>query len=188
VISAVVLAAGRSSRMGRPKATLPYRGSTFLGAILETLREAEVDSPRVVFGPDSGEVALEDGTVVVNPDPDRGMLSSVRCGVEALAEGAEAFLLWPVDHPAVRPDTVRAILDAYRPGAIVRPRYRGAHGHPVLFASSLIPELLAADPTIGARAVVRAVPERIVDVDVDDGGVVADIDTPGDYEILKSTR
>lgn len=194
MISAVVLAAGRSSRMGRPKALLPFEGSTFLETILATLAAAGIEEPCVVLGGEREEIAraapFPSVTTVVNPDPDRGMLSSVRCGVDALPPDAEAFLLWPVDHPAVRVETVRALADAYRRGrgAIVRPRHEGVHGHPVLFASTLIPELLAADPSVGARAVVRAVPERVVEVEVSDRGVVTDVDTPDDYDALTSTR
>ncbi len=188
MIAAVVLAAGRSDRMGRPKALLPIRGTTFLGAILDRLAASGVHEVRVVLGHAGGEVrdalALEDAIVVINADPDRGMLSSVRCGIAALPPGASGFLLWPVDHPLVSGETVARLVEAFEAtGApVVLPLHGGRRGHPVLFAAPLARELEAAPDGVGARGVVRAHERELVAVEVDDPGVVADIDTPEEYE------
>jgi molybdenum cofactor cytidylyltransferase len=179
VIAAVVLAAGSSSRMGAPKARLAAdERTTFLSRILATLREADVRVVRVVTAPDMTGVP----NAVVNPDPSRGMLSSVQCGLRELPEGCEAVLLWPVDHPAVTPQTVRSLIDAFRSGGhpAVVPVHGGQRGHPVLFAAHLVAELLSADPAVGARAVVHAHADRL-ELSVGDAGVVLDVDTPEDY-------
>jgi len=181
VIGAIVLAAGQSSRMGRPKATLTTGrgGRTFVGTILETLVAAGVPAVRVVVAPGHDGVTVND---VANPDPSGGMLSSVQCGLRAFRQPIDAVLVWPVDHPLVKRETVAAIVAAFAAGdpPVVVPTYEGRRGHPVLFAARLIPELLRADPSRGAREVVHAHGDRL-ELPVDDGGVVEDIDTPEDY-------
>lgn len=182
MIGAVILAAGASTRMGSPKALLTTpEGATFVEAILATLRAAGVESVRVVAAPGASPVA----DAVINPDPSRGMLSSVQCGLRALPASCDAVLLWPVDHPLVTTGTVASMIDAFRAGdpPLVVPVHDRRRGHPVLFARRLVPELLAADPGIGARGVVHAHPDRL-ELAVEDPGVVADVDTPDDYRRL----
>lgn len=187
MIGAIVLAAGSSSRMGRPKALLPVEGTTFLGHVLATLRAAGVSPVRVVLGQQAEEiraaVTLRPDVVVINPTPQAGMLSSVRHGVRALPEEVDGFLLWPVDHPTVLPDTIRRLVAAFRAGGapIVVPVHAGRRGHPVLFASRIKDELLAAPDAVGARAVVAAHEDAVRAVEVHDPGVVADVDTPEAY-------
>lgn len=179
MIGAIVLAAGASSRMGRPKATLPAGGgASFLEAILATLGAAGADASIAVVAPGFEPPC----PFVTNPDPSRGMLSSVQCGLRALPPGLDAVLVWPVDHPLVEVTTVAAMIAAFRAGghSVVVPAFRGLRGHPVLFASAVLPELDAADPAQGARAVVHAHADRL-ELAVDDPGVVGDIDTPEDY-------
>ena len=181
MIGAVVLAAGRGERIGGPKATLSVdaSGRTFAAAILATLRAAGVEAVRVVVAPGQ---RLEGAGLVENPDPARGMLSSVQCGLRALPPGAEAVLVWPVDHPLVRTETVIAMIERFRSGRapLIVPSHRGRRGHPALFAAETIPELFTARPEEGARAVVHAHADR-VELEVDDPGVVTDIDTPEDH-------
>lgn len=181
MIGAVVLAAGASSRMGRPKAMLETgpHGPTFIEVILATLGAAGVSAVRVVVAPGFERLG---SSFVVNPDPGAGMLSSIHCGLDAFREPLEAVLLWPVDHPLVRMETLDAMIAAFRTSdpPIVVPTYESRRGHPVLFAARVIPQLLAADPSLGARAVVHAHEDR-VELGVDDPSVVADIDTPEDY-------
>lgn len=182
MIGAVVLAAGGSSRMRRPKALLPFGsgGSTFLATILDTLREGSVAVVRVVVPP--GHASWAGSDAAVNPDPARGMLSSVQCGIRALPAAVDALLLWPVDHPLVKPATLAEITRAFRErGApVVVPVHGGRRGHPGLFAARVVPEILAADPASGAREVVHAHADRL-ELPVEDAGVVTGIDTPEDY-------
>lgn len=188
MIGAIVLAAGSSSRMGRPKATLTAGpgGRTFVGAILETLVAAGVSDVRVVVAP--GSPALTEGGIA-NPDPSAGMLSSVQCGLRAFGQPPDAVLVWPVDHPLVKAESLAAMIAAYREhdAPVVVPTYGGRRGHPVLFAARLIPELMGADPSRGAREVVHAHDDRI-ELETDDPGVVEDIDTPEDYARLFGSK
>jgi molybdenum cofactor cytidylyltransferase len=181
MIAAIVLAAGGSTRMGRDKATLRagVDGSTFLDAIHSTLDAAGVGVVRVVVAPGRERADQDD---VVNPDPAAGMLSSIHCGLRALPGELDAVIIWPVDHPLVAPATVVAMIDAFRTwtAPIVVPAYHGRRGHPVLFAARVLPELMAADRSQGARSVVHAHGDRF-ELLVDDPGVLADIDTPADY-------
>ena len=190
MIVAIVLAAGRSERLGRSKPLAPCRDTTFLGAVLSTVSASLVDGVRVVLGHEADRVrtamALPDDVVTVNLDHESGMLSSVQCGIAALPAEAEAFLIWPVDHPLVRTETVDALVRELTRtrAAVVLPVHGKRRGHPVVFAASLAAELMAAPVSRGARSVVRAHVDDRVELRVDDDGVVTDIDTPEAY--LKS--
>jgi len=195
MIPAIVLAAGKSSRMGRLKALLPIgpSGHTFLTQILRALSDGGIQHTIVVLGgqADIIRAALHvDETfvrVLENKDFEQGQLSSLLIGLagaEELGPDIEAVMVTLVDLPLVSPATVRAVLEAYResPTApIVRPRRNGRHGHPVIFNRSLFPELRAADPSQGARPVVQAHAAEQLHVDVADEGAFTDIDTPEDY-------
>src|SRR5258705_3001798 len=168
MIGAIVLAAGSSSRMGQRKATVRMGpgGPTFVDAILETLGAADVPAVRIGGAPEQNP-PFEHG--VVNPDPGAGMLSSIQCGLRAFREPLGAVLVWPVDHPLVKRTTVVAMIAAFRAGGapIVVPTFENRRGHPVLFAARVWPELLAADPGIGAAVVVHARDDPL-EISVDD--------------------
>lgn len=187
VIPAIVLAAGASSRMGRPKAMLTSGGRTFVRCILDTLREARVGGVIVVVRPGADEVIHEIsqagfGRAVLNDDPARGQLSSLLAGLDAI-DGPQVagVLVTLVDVPLVTAATIGSLLARARetPAPIVRATYRGRHGHPVVFKRELFDALRRADPAAGAKSVIRAC--AVDDVDVDDAGVVEDVDTPDDY-------
>jgi len=188
LITAIVLAAGKSERIGRPKPLLPMGdGTPFLTAILETMTGTAVDEVRVVVGHQAEQVidlgGLVRHVIVHNKEFERGMLSSVQAGIRALPHGTTAFLLWPVDQPLVRADTVDQIIDTWKQGhaLVVVPVHRGKRGHPTLFSAKLSQELLRAPESEGARAVVHAHEKTLVEVEVDDAGIVTDIDTPQAY-------
>ena len=195
MIPAVVLAAGKSSRMGRTKALLPIgsSGETFLTRVIRVLREGGAEAIVVVIGGDATAVRAslprEDAsiTAVDNPDYEEGQLSSLLVGLAAVErqDNVEAVMVTLVDLPLISPSTVRSVLDAYRakPDApLVRPRRGNRYGHPVIFNHSIFGELRRADPSMGAKPVVRAHAAEEVHVDVDDEGAFIDIDTPEDYE------
>jgi molybdenum cofactor cytidylyltransferase len=187
---AVVLAAGRSTRMGRPKALLPVTrdGETFIERLVATLIAGGIDDVVVVAGEEAAAVGARLGfraRVVVNRDVDRGQLSSVAVGLDVIDRpGVQAVMITPVDQPLVSETTVRVLADAWRRtrAPIVRPVRGGRHGHPVIFDRAVFDELRSADPLQGARAVVHAHAESVSDVAIDDDGAYADIDTPADYE------
>ena len=187
---AIVLAAGRSSRMGRPKALLPASpaGETFVERLVSTLLAGGIDDVLIVAGDAADAIRQRVGfpaRVVVNPNVDRGQLSSILVGLDVVDRpGVPAVMVAPVDQPLVSAATVRLVLEAWRRtrAPVVRPAREGRHGHPVLFDRALFDALRRADPSAGARGVVRAHADRAVDVPVDDDGAFADIDTPADYE------
>ena len=197
LVVGIILAAGASSRMGRPKALLPIGDDTFVTRVCRTLLEAGVDDLIVVAGDERTAVAEAVAgaglpvRIVENPRREEGQLSSVLAGL-AVADrpGVDAVLVHLVDAPLVRPDTVRAVLDAFRRShaPVVRPSVGGRHGHPVLFARRVFDDLRRADPSVGAKAVVRAHAEDAADVHVDDEGACHDIDTPEDFERLAGPR
>jgi molybdenum cofactor cytidylyltransferase len=191
VIVTVILAAGRSSRMGKSKALLPHAdgATTFLAYAMETCRAAGVVAIIVVGRPGDAAVAEEaarlDARFVINPEPDRGQLSSLLVGLDAADQdfAASAIMVLPVDVALITTEGVRAVVDRARTGRlpIVRAAYGDRHGHPVIFKREVFDELRAADPTIGARAVVHADPSRVADVQVEHADALADVDTPEDY-------
>lgn len=186
---AVVLAAGASSRMGRPKALCTLSdGRTFVGAIAGTALAAGCGELLVVLGPphaDAIRPALPTGArVVFNPAPERGMLSSVQAGISALPPGTRAALIWPVDIPLVSPETVRAVLDA-DPGRLVIPTYGGRGGHPIRIPADRFAGLHALDPSRGLRGLIEADPGAVVRLAVDDPSVLVDVDTPEDLGRLR---
>lgn len=178
--------------MGRSKALLPHpdTGGTFLRHLVDVYQAGGVDQVFVVTRPGdatlTGEATGAGAITVVNPDPDRGQLSSILAGLEAVETlGARGVLVTPVDLPLLSAGVVRAVLAASASGAVIaRPIHGGRGGHPVYFAAEVFPELRAADPAEGARAVVRAHRPRVVDVAVDEIGVITDVDTPDDYRRL----
>lgn len=170
--------------MGRPKAALPWGDGTFVGSVLRTLSDAGASPLLVVCGAHATETerALPAGlevALVSNPAPERGQLSSLQVALRALGD-VDGAIVSLVDHPAVRVGTAAALLQAARPDRIVVPRHAGRRGHPVVFGSALFEELCATPHDAGARAVVRAAPARVIEIDVDDPGIHVDIDTPAD--------
>jgi molybdenum cofactor cytidylyltransferase len=192
MIPALILAAGRSTRMGEPKALLAIapHGSTFVRQIATVLLDGGAAGIFVVGRPDDEPLQREVESIgiavryVVNADADRGQLSSLIAGLNAADRpGIAGLLVSPVDAPLVRTDTIRTLITSFESGraAIVRATYRGRHGHPVIFGRRVFDDLRHADPAIGAKAVLRAHQHEVLDLDVDDPGVVDDIDRPEDY-------
>lgn len=184
--AALILSAGRSERMGRDKATLPYGDArTFHDRAVELARIG-VPADRVVTVAAPGQ--LRSGLVAVNPAPARGMFSSVQVGVRAvlaLSPPAQACLLLPVDHSTVAPGTVSALWDAcdaagwQELGALV-PTYRGAQGHPVVLTARALAVVARADA--GDRLDRLLEELGFSEVFVDDPGVVRNLNTPERYD------
>ena len=194
MVPAIVLAAGKSARMGRTKAllTLPG-GETFLSRIVRTLQAGGVEHVVVVAGADvpgiRGAMDREriNAQLVENPDYERGQLSSLQAGLRAI-EGPDvsAAMVALIDVPLIAATTVRVLLEHYRSAQslIVRPARGEDHGHPVIFARALFNEFYSADPSVGAKAVVRTHEDRTLNLDVDDEGAFIDVDTPEQYHSM----
>jgi CTP:molybdopterin cytidylyltransferase MocA len=181
----IVLAAGGSRRMGRPKALLPFGARTALEVIVDVARDAGAARAIVVVEPGTAveaHAASLDVAVATNPHPERGQASSLQVGLAALPAGAAAFFMWPVDHPLATATDVRALVDAFRAGApIAIPSHARRRGHPVLVSTALTGEFLALSPGETARSIVARHADRVAHVDAS-ADVLADMDTPDDYE------
>ena len=184
----LILAAGESRRMGSPKALLMYRGATFLDTLIG-LFQGPCSTVTVVLGAGAEEIRSRvscSANFVVNPRWRLGQTTSLQCGLEAIRAGSpatEGVLFTLVDHPAVAPGTIAALLAAPRPLLRV-PRFGDRRGHPIWFARELIAEFLALPETGAARDVVRRHAAETEFLDVDDPGILADIDDAEAYRKL----
>ena len=189
MIAAVVLSAGESSRMGRPKALLPIEGETFIGRIVASLKQTQVGKIVVVLGHNSDllaaairPLAVE---ILINPNYQLGQLSSLQVAVRNLLPDADCdgMLVHLVDHPYIDASLVDRMIQQFYESKkdIVVPRCRGKRGHPVLFSRALFGELLDAPIDQGAKAVVNAHGNGTLEIDTDEKGITVDIDTPELY-------
>ena len=175
--------------MGTPKALLPLRGRTFLDNILEEISQSSVQRTVVVVGHHKAEIEsqVSSGTpVIYNPDYEQGMITSLQAGIRAVPREARGALLFLVDHPLVQRDTIELLIKELAPGRIVLPTFKGRRGHPVLFASDILQEILSLTTSQGANIVVRKDPSRVVEVSVDFPGILVDVDTPEDFRKLQN--
>ena len=191
MIAGLILAAGESSRMGTDKATLAYRGRTFLELIVQTLQEAGLERIVVVLGHHAEEiqrqVKIEAAQVLINPDYKSGQTSSLQVGLRSvIEEEVEAIILCLVDHPAVSPSSVRRLVATFRQSGapVVIPTNRGRQGHPVLIGRQVFKELLELAQDTGANSVVRRYRSATQFVEVEDEGIVMDVDDPEGYRRL----
>jgi molybdenum cofactor cytidylyltransferase len=188
VIAAVVLAAGLSRRMGRPKLLLDLAGKPVVRWSVEAVLP-HVDDAIVVTGHEDAAVrAALSGLAVrftVNPHPEGGQGSSIATGIAALAPSTDAALVILGDQPRLPASVVPTLLAAWKKTnkAIVAPSYRGRQGTPVLFAASVFSELAVLGGDVGARAVVGAEPKRVDLIELD-ASMPADVDTPEDLARL----
>jgi len=186
----IVPSSGSSERMGRDKGLLEVEGRSFLQRTVAALAEGGCDPVLVVVADGEEALAAEaarvGAVVLLNPDPGEGPITSLRIGLAALDGSVAGIAYLPVDHPMVRAETVGRLLDEARSSGapLTVPIHQGKRGHPAIFAKQLFVELL--DPALegGARTVVH---DHLADaslVEVDDEGVVIDIDTPDAYEAV----
>jgi molybdenum cofactor cytidylyltransferase len=207
MLAAIILAAGDSTRMGRPKALLPDPdGRPFVARLVRTFGAAGVRDVIVVTGSLHSAIAEALAAdrpplapvLVNNPQPARGQISSLWMGLDAAetlasptphsggGRDVEGVLMTLVDIPLVRASTIQNVIDAWAGSRapIVRPAIGDRHGHPVLFDRSVFDALRHAPITEGAKAVVHANADRILNVQVEDEGCLLDVDTPADYEAV----
>ena len=186
-IAGIILSGGASRRMGTPKALLQFRGETFLDGLIRTFT-AVCNPVIVVVGEHadkirSGIVRGRDVLFAVNPDPERGMLSSLQCGLALVPRDAEAAMFLPVDHPHLEPSTIETLAARFHAdrAPVIVPTYAGEHGHPVCIARPLIDELLALPPSAKASDVIHRHVAQTIYIEVADPAVVTDVDDPAAY-------
>jgi molybdenum cofactor cytidylyltransferase len=192
VTTAIVLAAGLSRRMGRPKLLLDLRGKPVIRHTVERLvAAAAMDEILVVVGPEHAALERALGglsvRLVVNPAPEAGQGSSVSAGIQALSARATAALIALGDQPGIAVEVIRKLRAALEtPGkSIAAPRYTDGLGNPVIFAAAVFPELAALPGDRGARSVVERDPARLAVVEIA-SAMPSDLDTPEDYERLSA--
>ena len=193
-IAGLILAGGASRRMGTPKALLRFQNETFLDRLIGLF--CAVSNPViVVLGHQSGQIraGIERGsevTFALNPDPERGMLSSLQCGLQALLAETEAVMFTPVDHPNLQAATLEKLAAEFATGRapVTVPTYQGSHGHPVCIARGLAEELLVLPPTGMASDVIHKYVGQTSYIEVDDPAVTTDVDDAQAYASLLGQR
>jgi len=177
--------------MGTPKALLPWQTLSFLESIYQNCQAAGISSVVIVTGFHDSIVRTAhqhlDAAWIKNPTPEHGMLSSIRCGLNALPSQT-SFMLCLVDHPAVQEATYQILIDNARHDKIIIPIYSSRRGHPVIFGADFFPQLQEGDCPEGARSVLRAHPDALHEIPVHDPAILWDIDTPEEYNQYKPSR
>jgi molybdenum cofactor cytidylyltransferase len=186
-VAAIILAAGQSTRLGRPKQLLDICGKTVIRRVAEAALAAPLESVIVVLGTSAVEIERElsdlDVLTVLNPDFAEGQSTSTRAGLRAASDDTGAALFLLGDQPAMSPEIICVVVDVYMESgaSIVQARYRGVTGHPVLFDRSLFGELESVTGDRGAREVIARHSELVQFADMDQDAPL-DIDTEADYE------
>ena len=183
-VGAVVLAAGSGSRLGGPKLRMVVEGESFLAHTVEILASAGAGPICCVVAAEDAPWARQevmDAAVYMNSDPARGMLSSVIVGL-AFLQGNAGALIVPVDHPYVRVPTIKSLLNTFAasPEHIIKPVYRGRTGHPIILPKTVFHAVLEASGMMTLREVLVQAGVEVRYIDVDDEGVLVNVNTPAD--------
>ena len=189
-VAIVILAAGTSSRLGRPKQLLELDGEPLIRWTVRHAIAARAHEAVLVVGSRGDEIALAAGDcgqrTVLNPDFAHGQSTSMVAGIQALGDHADAVIMMLGDQPTVRPSLLNRLIERFGEDqpAIVQPRYSDGPGNPVLFAARMFPELLDVKGDLGAREVIKRHRSDVVFVDID-SPAPPDVDSDADYERLR---
>jgi molybdenum cofactor cytidylyltransferase len=191
-ISAIILAAGTSSRMGFLKQTANIKGKSLLELVLDKVRKFPFHEIIIVLGYKHEEVMktlkLEYEKVVINEEYEKGMSSSLKKGVLNISKDSEAFAIFLADMPLIKEESIEKVINEFneRSCLIVAPIFNKVIGHPVIFHKNLIPEIINLEGDIGAKKVIEKYKDEASFIEIDDEGVLIDIDAPKDLEeVLK---
>lgn len=179
----LILAAGESKRIGSPKALLKIDSETFVERIAYIIGAVGIQDIVVVAGAHYNEIAssLKNIKVIFNAQYEFGQFSSLQTGLRAIPKETEFVIVWPVDLPLVRKETVATLLQTVR-NPITVPVYHGKKGHPVIYSAETIKKILSMEPTHTGKDLFEYFKDRITLIDVEDPAVLIDIDTAEDYE------
>ena len=188
-VAAIILAAGRSRRMGRFKPLLPFGDKTVIETCVDNLRSASVEEIVVVVGHRAEEVRkqLKSAPIAfaLNRDPDSEMSASIALGVQRITERARAVLITPGDHPAIHPETIRLLIEKWRGGAkLIQPEFEGKGGHPALIDLDYRVELIKLDSQSGLRGFFKNHRQDVLRLPVPSPFIARDMDTWEDYCVL----
>lgn len=181
-LSAIILAAGFGSRFGKPKWQASFQGKSFLSMIIEKLKAIHVSD--IVCVVPEGAVILEDVKVAENPEPEKGMLSSLACGTRQLDHKSVGSFIFPVDHPLVQLQTLQKLQQAFQTYLqhIIRPVCNDKRGHPIILPMKVLQELPGHDVDGGLKQALRGKVAAFWDVIVEDEGVLKNINYPEDIK------
>lgn len=188
MLSAIILAAGESKRMGKPKQLMPLGKSTLLEQAIDNLLNSSVDETIVVLGHKAEEItkkiANKPVKIVINPDYQQGMSTSIVAGLIMVAPRSQAVMLALGDQPLVTSQTINHLIEAFNKNrkGIAVPTYRGRRGHPIIFDIKYKAELFKLKGDIGGREIIQNHPKDVFMVAVDSESVISDIDTQEDYK------
>jgi molybdenum cofactor cytidylyltransferase len=190
MISAIVLAAGESRRMGETKLILDWQGKPILQHVLDALRDSPVGEVILVLGHEAerirGRIQAPEVKIVINPDYREGMSTSLRRGILAADPDTQAFLVVLADQPGINPKIIAELILNFHQGYpgknILVPDFRGRRGHPVLFGAKYREEILRLKGDVGGRKILGEHPEDILTVEMNGDAALVDIDTPEDYK------
>jgi molybdenum cofactor cytidylyltransferase len=188
MLAAVILSGGSSSRMGSPKALLPYQGRPFLDHLLEVTRHPKIGVRRVVLGvhaePITRIVDLDPAEIVINENWEEGQLSSIKAGLRTLPTGTDGMLLCLIDHPLISITLVDGLIGQFYAtrSVIVLPTFEGRRGHPVIFSAALYGELERAPLDVGARSVVWAHDKEVSEFVTTEEGCVVNLNDPETFQ------
>jgi molybdenum cofactor cytidylyltransferase len=188
VLAAVILSGGASSRMGSPKALLPYQGRPFLEHLLEVTQHPKIGVRRVVLGAHaeaiSRSVSLHADEIVINTEWEKGQLSSLHAAMRSLPGGTDGLLLCPIDHPLISAGLITELIAQFyaSPVPAVVPVFNGRRGHPVIFSATVYRELEVAPVEVGARAVIWAHQKEICEYTTTEEGCVLNLNDPTTFD------
>jgi len=187
MVSAILLAAGESKRMGEPKLLLPFGSSTILEQAVDNLLNSRVDEVIVVLGDRAQEmikrIANRPVKVAINPVYHEGMGTSIVSGLSLIDNKALAVMLVLADQPLIDSETINKLIEAFfsHDKGIVIPAYKGRRGHPIIFSTKYKEELLGLKGDTGGRQIIREYPDDILEVAVNSQSINIDIDTVNNY-------
>ncbi len=190
-VSAIILGAGESKRMGQPKQILPLQTTTILGQVIDHVQRSNVDEITLVLGYQADHIAervhAESIKVAINPNFRQGISSSIKCGLRQVPRETKAVMIVLGDQPWIDEKIINRLIEAHReskPGITV-PTNKGVRGHPVIFDMKYKQELLNLKGDTGGKHIVERHPGDVLEIEMNSQSIIEDIDTESDYRLCQ---